>query len=210
MSYSYSPIQFKTLHTRYSELVGCSTDNGARAVARRRLKLEPELFKAEITFGRIRHKMFYKETKETGKIPQIIADNMIWIYSQFAPHHADDCQPELYLKTKITSRLWLHSSIDNVSAKCQLVTDYKTTGGGADDFDPIQLYIYALACESNGIPIKYGLIIAEIWDKERTEILRYEPKIYTITPEHLDIARGYIKKRAKKLRESISILAPLA
>lgn len=174
-------------------------------VARKRLLNPPDRVMDAMLFGRVRHSMFERETKETSRLPKIIAeesdiaDDIVYAY----------VEPEFYVKAKIPGVGWIHSTLDGLIRAMKTIVDYKTTKNEAVDFDEYQLFVYALVCKHAGIDIASAWIIAEQWDDARTKILGYDHVQWDITDKHLEQAHGWLKKRAKLLKDALATLVPI-
>ena len=203
--YDYPRLQYKTLHSRYSELAQINSPHSALRVARKRIFRPPELAVGRVEFGRIRHRMFDRESKTTSRLPAIIADNLELPNDM----KQSDIESEVYLKAKIPGVGWIHSTIDGLLRPIKSIVDYKTTQGEVDDFDPYQLYVYALVCIRNGIDIDKAWLLAEQWDDKRTKILGYDSALFNIGPAEIDKAHGWLKNRAKLLKDVLAIIVPI-
>ncbi len=200
--YSFPLLSTNPLHTRYSELRQCANPTAALKVAMKRLEWLQQADTPDMRFGRIRHKMFERETKTTGKLPRIIKKN-IWGFE-------GKVHPEVVLSAKIwgVGKLW--GTIDNlIYPPNGAIIDYKVTK--SDDpkaFDSRQLFTYAVLCHAVGIPVEQGWFVMEIWNEDKTKIIQHKSVPYTFEAKDLLDTKRWLRKRAKLLRQAIETVRP--
>lgn len=204
-NYEYDLLGTRPLHTRYSELVQISSPASARRVAWRRLQ-RAGLNTPHIKFGQVRHRMFDRESKSSGKLPTIITENLDlpeWV-KQAA------IETEVYMTAKVYGAGVIHATLDALIREGGIILDYKTTKRGVRPFLPsTQLVVYAVVCQANGIDVRGAYLIAEIWNDDKTQIEGYESDCYTIDDKLLTLGKKWLRKRASLLREALEELKPL-
>lgn len=192
MNYSY-PDDGK-LHVRYSSLQRATPGQAERLVRELRGELK-DRHTSQMDFGTTRHDMWRDETLETGMTPACFGLNMP------IDHTEEEFASEIF------KGVVLHSRPDAVSVKKKTVVDYKTIGGRADQFSKsMQLPVYAYQLGVHGIDIKWALYACEVWNKERTEIVRYESYMRRIGILELSVARSWLKDRVEILKTAITVL----
>jgi hypothetical protein len=156
------------LYTRYSDLTKCYSIHSARIVAqemllkRRQARRDPTMH-----FGSVRHKMWEEESKETGLTPACFLEPPC---STQLP--VDMVEQQVFCEP--IKGIVLCSTPDSVSLKHQTIIDNKTSSGNLQHYaNDRQVKVYAFNLAMNGIEIRHGLYLCEIWSKDRKELLGY-------------------------------------
>lgn len=163
------------IHTRYTELTGCSVD-GVKRVAKQRV--DGHKFSTEATeFGGLRHDMFAEESHQTKRVPKhfasLVDDEVIGFI-------------EYELAIELADGVIVHSTIDAATTDLATIFDYKTAVCKSDEPEELtklikeltakyqsskQLHFYAYQISSRGYRVNRGIFLVEVWDKDRTKIL---------------------------------------
>lgn len=178
------------LHINYSGLKRCTSPKATLSLVRE-LQGDKTPFDGEVVqFGRMRHEMWEREGKATGRIPadfQHIYDTTI----DFAEHE---------FAVEVFKDVVLHFRPDAVCLKDEAIVDYKKiVGSGRQFLTSKQLYIYAYGLQLYGYKISKRVYLCEQWNKEGTEILGYQKFEVPLTLADLGMVPKWIKERALML-----------
>lgn len=188
------------LHTRYSDLARC-TPGGVERVALEYLgKVKRFEGGHQQHFGTDRHEMFQEESESTGLTPYCFKDELEF-----------ECEAtyiEKEFTVKIGKDVVLHSRPDCVSVPTRRIIDYKTITGAASQFKHSkQLRVYAYQLAQIGIKIERLTWLCEVWDIERTKIIRYEVVEIEIGLRDLVDIKRWIDDRIFVLQTAIKSLS---
>jgi hypothetical protein len=202
------------IHTRYSELLRCTTGQIDKVVWER-THPDARAQTESMGFGIVRHQMFDEESKKTGRLPACFGLDMVvnHVEAEFA--------------TEIMKGVVVHSRMDSVSVEGETIIDYKTVLDGKHGWQknlqgygwrPIydyagnlqasrvvqsskqkQLKFYAFQLGLHGIRIKRGMFLCEIWNQERDEILDYRVVEFPITLADIAPVLPWVKDRVALL-----------
>lgn len=176
------------IHTRYTELASC-TPGSIAAVVARRLGQIPKVGTASMEWGTDRHDMFESESRETGLVPACFSE-----LDGFGEMSVEFIEQEF--SVELYPGVIIHLRPDAVSKTAETVLDYKTCtappgvdwsalGAGewpADDKwkrvvsmyrNSRQLKFYAFMLGLNGIRIRRGVYLIEVWNNEHNAIIGY-------------------------------------
>lgn len=179
-------------HSRYSELVACSSDYAAIKVAEQRAGLRPRVETAVMRFGIDRHEQFAEESKRTGLTPQVFKDELGF--------QLEVIEVEVHRATELFQNCVIHFTVDAHCKPYDLV-DYKTTTtSGHGFFKSFQLPIYCLLMGPHGDRIERINYPIERWDKDREKILGYDLFTREISLAELAEAKKWLRERVARLR----------
>lgn len=179
-------------HTRYSELVGCTSDIAAVRVAEQRAGLRPRIQTGVMQFGIDRHDQFKDESERTGLTPEIFKDE---IGFQLEVIHVEKKQQVEYFQNCV-----IHFTVDAYCKPHDLV-DYKTTTtSGRGFFQSLQLPVYCLLMGKLGHRIERINYPIERWNKDRDTIIGYDLFTKDISIAELAEAKKWLRERVARLR----------
>lgn len=164
------------LHTRYSELIRCTTGQIDRVIDERLGEIE-RVETDDMKWGTERHDMWREETAMTEQLPDCFGGAWPDLAGMAISHNEQEFVIE------ILPGIVIHSRMDAVSEVEGAVIDYKTALMPEDgDIMKIvnqynrsrQLTFYAYMLGINSIRIRKGYYMIEFWNRERTEIVDYQ------------------------------------
>lgn len=193
------------LHTRFSDLLR-ATPKQVERIIKERMKEQKPFESDTLEFGKLRHEMWEKETKETKRIPQCFID-------AFPQYDVEVTHAEEEFATEIFKDIVLHSRPDAVAAKDAIVFDYKTQkrgrGGASVYKNSKQLPTYSWQLANHNIRIKKIVYLVEIWnvDEEGEMVDVYDYDFFEKEIKFTDIhdITTWIKPRCEVLAEGMRI-----
>lgn len=201
MSYLYDPADGK-IHTRYSELMACTTSQVWRVIAKR--MEEDRLRTPALMHGKVRHEMWDEEARASGLLPAVFGLN--------EPVAPDDLEKEIV--GEILPGVVLHGRIDALQPDFWRVNDYKTMIGyktlkkarlAADSryghSKQLQLYAYLLML--NGYRITEARYLVEFWTPEYESILGYHTVIQPVNMRSIGPVLAWAEDRVSILVSAI-------
>lgn len=183
------------LHTRFSELKLC-TPGSVEAIVRQRLEQTPRFESEHMRFGTTRHELWQEEAEQTHKLPRVFG--LDWAATHI----------EQEFTTEILPGVVVHSRVDVLCAEQQTVCDYKTVVDGVKGYKKNlaqykhgsrQLTFYAFQVGLNGVHVRQGAYLCEIWNQERDTILGYEKIVFPISLLAISNSLEWVKRRAALL-----------
>lgn len=188
----YTYPQDGKFHTRYSELVACTSDRVAVKVAEQRAGLRPRVETEVMRFGTDRHNQFAQESRKTGLTPQVFKDELGF--------QLEVIEVEVHRATELFQNCVIHFTMD---AHCKPAdsVDYKTTTTDGMGFvRSYQQPIYCLLMGPHGDRIERLTYLIERWNKERDSILGYDCFTREISIKELAEAKKWLRERVARLR----------
>ncbi len=175
------------VHTRYSEIAGC-TEGSIDKVVDRRLGLLPRVETEDLSWGTDRHEMWETAGNATGSVPSCFDGVLEGVVP--LSHVEQEFVVELY------EGVVVHMRPDAVAADIETIFDYKTVlEPEGEDWSCLldgklpptakwrtlvsgyqnsrQLKFYAFMLGLHGIRIRRGIYLLEVWNRSRTTILGY-------------------------------------
>ena len=190
------------IHTRFTELSGCTLGSIDKVLAKRE-GLMPKLSGEQFDWGAERHDMWAEESKRTKKVPSCFDSQFImkldYIEKEFA--------------TMILPKVIVHSRPDAVSIKDETIIDYKTLVAdnlqegvrkAVRTYTPArQLKFYAFQLGLHGIRIRKGIYFIEIWSKDYKEILGYHCLVLNFSFKEIASVLPWAKERIALLVSAV-------
>lgn len=171
---SYQYTDDGKVHTRYSELLGC-TPSGVQLVAARHLAGAASFENEATLWGTTRHKKWQAEALTTSKVPECFADSLPDVR---LTHIEEEFKTEFW-----PGRVIIHSRPDAIAANDGILIDYKTivaetlpegigkATGAYSRSKQLPFYGYVLGLHN--VRIQRIIYLIEVWNPERDTILGY-------------------------------------
>ena len=179
------------LHTRYSELKGCTPGGVVRVVERRKFQLNETNPYTE--FGTLRHEVFANFIRSNGHFPKAVGLDL----------KVDKNAVEQSYGVEVWENVVIHMTADLHNDNW--VADFKTTTKGAVNYkNDKQVIFYAWMLGKLGKKITKGYYICELWDIDRTQIRGYEVLERDITEKDLEETESWAKLRVETLYKELT------
>lgn len=195
------------LHTRYTDLHR-ATPRQVIDIIREQTGQKKRFESRTLDFGEIRHQMWEKEAKETGRIPRCFAE----AFPEY-DFEVDPADVEKQLATEIYKNIILHSTLDLLARKDFTIVDYKTQkkgAGGARIYkNSRQLPTYAWHASLHNIRIKQIIYLVEIWNVDAegnpVDVDHYEKFVKVLGLADIHNSKGWVNGRCEVLAEGMRI-----
>ena len=191
MAFKYKVSPDGKLHTHYSELKRCTSEQATWSAVRERNGQRRSFDGPVVQFGRDRHELWQEQSTATGRTPKEFAH----LYNQPVDYieHA--------FAVEIFKDVVLHFRPDLVSVAGAAVIDNKKIVGQAKQFNPSkQLLIYAYGLWLHGIKINERVYLCEQWDKDTTKILGHQIWRLPVTLADIGTVPMWLKPRVALLK----------
>lgn len=191
------------IHTRYSELSGC-TPAGAIQAVEMRTGQRVGIQTARMRFGEVLHDEYREESERTAKFPRNIRRR----WSDLRRVTVDMVEHELAVE--IYPGVVLHSRPDAICLGARLIADYKTRVGTLREARmlykrSVQLKIYAYQMLLRGVQLKEAQYLIERWSVNGEHRVAYDRVIQLLTLRDITGVEPWIEERCKNLIAAIRL-----